>query len=202
MDSSLRLPIEKKSRTLRVVWLLTALLALFPIFSLCLIPRLPRMALVFARLTSLGGNGWLIALGAGAIGCVALLIALILAFQDRKATVRARIAAALAVTCTLFLWGYWVNTTREHDTSAGSPSRHSVTLTWTLSKSLVRGYNIYRSTLPDKFTEPKLNAAPIMGNAFVDTTVEGKKTYYYVARAVDVNGKESSDSNVAKADVP
>jgi hypothetical protein len=62
-------------------------------------------------------------------------------------------------------------------------------------------YNIYRG--PDPGVHPsRLNAIPVDGLTFKDTTVEGGKRYYYVARAVDAGGNESADSNEASADVP
>jgi hypothetical protein len=77
---------------------------------------------------------------------------------------------------------------------------HAVTLNWTASPSANVGYRIYRSTtLGGPYTA--LNQTPVTGTSYVDSTVRGGVTYYYVARAVDSSGTESSNSNEAPAAV-
>jgi hypothetical protein len=78
---------------------------------------------------------------------------------------------------------------------------HSVTLNWTPSTSAnVVGYRIYRATAPGgPYTA--VNATPVAGVTYVDQSVRGGITYYYVARAVDSTGAESSNSNEAPAPV-
>ena len=79
---------------------------------------------------------------------------------------------------------------------------HSVTLSWNASTSPnVIGYRIYRSTASGG-TYTALNSTPVPGTSYVDHTVRGGITYYYVARSVDSTGAESSDSNQAPAAVP
>jgi hypothetical protein len=87
------------------------------------------------------------------------------------------------------------------DTSTGVVP-HSVTLNWTASTSTnVVGYRIYRSTTAGgPYTA--VNATPVSGTSYVDHTVRGGLTYYYIARSVDSAGAESVDSNEAPAAIP
>jgi hypothetical protein len=78
---------------------------------------------------------------------------------------------------------------------------HAVTLHWQASITKNVRYNIYRGLTPG-FHPDKLNSAPIDGLTFIDTTAENRTRYYYVARAVDATGQESSDSNETLASVP
>jgi uncharacterized membrane protein len=206
MDTAQSLQIMNKSRTLRVTWLLIFILAFIPAFSLWLMPRLHWKAVETAALTESGATGWIIVFVLGSVGCVVLLVGVLLAFQNRKVTQKSRILTAVAVSVTLLLWGYWFYTTTARSVSAAPTgarlSGHSVRLTWKASTSPVAGYNIYRSTAPSNFTEPKLNSTPVTDTSFIDTTVESNKTYYYAAKAVDAQGKESPVSNVAQANIP
>ena len=76
---------------------------------------------------------------------------------------------------------------------------HSVRLTWKPSTSVVAGYNIYRR---DASGIARINAAPIVDPSFVDNTVQGGHTYYYVAKAVTKDGTESRPSNEIQAVIP
>ncbi len=207
MDTALPVQIVTKSRTLRVTWLLILVLALFPIFMLWFIPRMHWRIRRIATLFEAGTTGWIIAFALGSVGCVVLLVGVLLAFQNRKVTQRSRIGTAVAVLGTLLLWGYWFYATTARPVSAAPvatarPSGHSVKLTWKASTSPVAGYNIYRSSTPGSFTEPKLNSGPVTDTTYLDTTVESDQTYYYAAKAVDAQGHESSVSNVAVAKIP
>jgi hypothetical protein len=73
-----------------------------------------------------------------------------------------------------------------------------VALAWTASSSTVTGYNVYQATTSGG-TYAKLNATPVPGNAYTDTTVTHGTPYYYVVRAVDANGLESVNSNEVTA---
>lgn len=79
---------------------------------------------------------------------------------------------------------------------------HSVALAWTASTSGgVAGYNVYRSmTSGGPYT--KLNSRPVAQTSYSDTSVEAKKTYYYVTTAVGSSGIESAHSNQAEALIP
>jgi fibronectin type 3 domain-containing protein len=78
---------------------------------------------------------------------------------------------------------------------------HDVNLTWQGSTSTVAGYNVYRGTVSGG-PYAKVNSSLIGGTTYMDTTVQGGQTYYYVATAVDSNNNESTYSTQASAVVP
>ncbi len=78
----------------------------------------------------------------------------------------------------------------------------SAYLQWDASPTpIVVGYNLYRSQ-QDGGPYALLNPALVATLAYVDGTIQGGSTYFYVARAVNSNGDESSNSNQATAIVP
>ena len=78
---------------------------------------------------------------------------------------------------------------------------HTVTLTWKASKSVVKGYNVYRgSKSGGPYT--KINSELVLGLAYDDERVPGGKTYYYVTRSVDAHDKESVNSSEIAVPVP
>jgi predicted phage tail protein len=86
-------------------------------------------------------------------------------------------------------------------TANQTPIPHSVQLNWDASTSPnVMGYNVYRAAIAGGLFV-RLNSVPILGLAYTDSAVESGRTYYYTARAVDLNG-ESIDSNQAAVAVP
>jgi hypothetical protein len=83
----------------------------------------------------------------------------------------------------------------------GVSPQHSVSLTWQPSTSVVAGYNVYRGTLSGgPYT--KINSKIDSVTAYVDGSVIGDSTYYYVATAVESDGSESSYSNEVQAVIP
>ena len=75
-------------------------------------------------------------------------------------------------------------------------------LQWDASPSpAVVGYNLYRSQ-QDGGPYALLNPALASGLTYIDGTIEGGTTYFYVARAEDFSGRESPNSNQAVAVVP
>ncbi len=78
---------------------------------------------------------------------------------------------------------------------------HTVTLNWNASTSTVSGYNVYRSTTSNT-GYVKLNGALVTALSYLDNTVQNTTTYYYVTRAVDSSGTESTNSNQATAIIP
>lgn len=78
---------------------------------------------------------------------------------------------------------------------------HTVTLTWKASKSVVKGYNVYRGT---KSGGPytRINHQLVQGLTYKDENVPGGATYYYVTRSVDANARESANSNEITVTVP
>jgi hypothetical protein len=82
-----------------------------------------------------------------------------------------------------------------------TPVPHSVELSWNPSTSSVIGYYVCRSTISGgPYTQ--LNASPVAGTTFTDSTVFGHSTYYYVVRSVDASGAQSSNSAQVAAVIP
>ncbi len=80
-------------------------------------------------------------------------------------------------------------------------SSHSVTLRWSPSTSAVVGYNVYRSSTsggPYAKVNPVLDAS----TNYLDSSVQGGKTYYYVSTAINTSGIESKYSNQMQAVIP
>jgi hypothetical protein len=73
----------------------------------------------------------------------------------------------------------------------------SVTLQWqpSLSNGVV-GYNLYRSQTPGSGYQ-KINSQLIAGTQFTDGNIQPGVEYYYVCRAVTIEGVESVNSNEA-----
>ncbi|MGH9646066.1 MAG: DUF1573 domain-containing protein, partial [Bryobacteraceae bacterium] len=88
-------------------------------------------------------------------------------------------------------------------TGTGVAQAHSVSLSWTPSTSSVTGYNVYSSRVSGG-PYVKLNAAPMGGTSFTDTTVQPGQTYYYVTTAVGSSGgtSESGFSAEVSAVIP
>jgi hypothetical protein len=95
--------------------------------------------------------------------------------------------------------------TVETLTGSGTPTpttpTHSVSLSWTASPSAVVGYNVYRGAISGgPYT--KLNTSLTAGTNYVDNSVQGGTTYYYLSTAVDARGVESKYSNQLQAVIP
>jgi len=76
-----------------------------------------------------------------------------------------------------------------------------VDLNWKASTSSnIAGYNIYRG--PDGKSWKKVNVSLTASTIFNDSTVADGSTYYYAATAVDLQGRESIKSNIAKIATP
>jgi hypothetical protein len=83
-----------------------------------------------------------------------------------------------------------------------APPQHSVDLSWNASPTQdVVGYNIYRRTSSGSYSTP-LNGSLNTNLTYTDNTVTAGKTYFYVTRAVDSNGVESTNSNEVQANIP
>jgi hypothetical protein len=82
-----------------------------------------------------------------------------------------------------------------------SSSSHAVSLRWIPSTSDVVGYNIYRGSVPGgPYT--KINPVLTPSTSYVDSSVQGGKTYYYVSTAIEPGGTESKYSNQMQAVIP
>lgn len=79
--------------------------------------------------------------------------------------------------------------------------QYSVSLSWDASTSQVSGYNVYRGiTAGGPYS--KINTVLDASTTYVDGTVAGGQTYYYVTTAVNSSGQESSYSNQVEAVIP
>jgi hypothetical protein len=97
-----------------------------------------------------------------------------------------------------------------HADSHGNPHPHFVTLSWNAvspasssPRDLIKGYYVYRSLVSHTYTEAdRITASPLPGTRCVDTSVEPRRTYFYVVRAVTDGGTQSGSSIEIKAVVP
>jgi hypothetical protein len=78
--------------------------------------------------------------------------------------------------------------------------QHYVTLKWNASTSSSVSYNIYRGA--DSGGPYTRIASSVSGTTYTDSNVSAYDTYYYVTRAVNSSGVESSYSNQASASIP
>jgi len=83
---------------------------------------------------------------------------------------------------------------------AQSDTAHSVTITWTASKSIVAGYNVYR--LSPTGDPVKVSQGIVAETHFVDKSVEAGRTYSYYVKSVDFRRIESKPSETITVTVP
>jgi fibronectin type 3 domain-containing protein len=121
-------------------------------------------------------------------------------------TAARKLSIGVLIAVALFLVGKWLVVPSQSTFSGqrqaesqGQP--HSVTLHWQPSATEKVQYNIYRGTSPKSHPD-KLNSSPLDTLTFTDTRVEKGKTYYYVTRSIDSNGRESLDSNETVVTIP
>ncbi|MGZ8407552.1 MAG: LamG-like jellyroll fold domain-containing protein, partial [Caulobacteraceae bacterium] len=77
-------------------------------------------------------------------------------------------------------------------------ANRSVALDWDdNTDSDLAGYNVYRGTTPGLYT--KVNTSLVTASSYSDTGLTNGTEYYYIVRAVDASGNESTDSNEAYA---
>ncbi len=82
---------------------------------------------------------------------------------------------------------------------AATAGNETVSLNWNdNAEADLDGYNVYRSTTQGS-GYGKLNVAIVSTSDYIDNTVTNGIPYYYVVKAVDVNGHESGYSNEATA---
>jgi len=77
---------------------------------------------------------------------------------------------------------------------------HSVRITWTASASKVAGYNVYRSSPPEK--PVKLTDGIVLGTEYTDNTVQAGRKYVYFVTSVDLTGLEGISSKGIEVKVP
>jgi hypothetical protein len=85
--------------------------------------------------------------------------------------------------------------------SGTAASSHTVSLRWTPSTSAVVGYNVYRGSTPSG-PYAKINPVLNASTNYVDGSVQGGTTYYYVSTAISASGAESKYSNQLQAAIP
>lgn len=91
---------------------------------------------------------------------------------------------------------------RVINATLGASCGRTATLSWTASASAnVTGYKVYRSIV-NGGSYSLISASPVAGTSYVDTTIQGGVTYYYVVTAVDANNNESGYSAQTTAVVP
>jgi hypothetical protein len=197
---------KTKSLPARIAWVLAGLVSLWAVENIWIdrwvqgrshgrVPSLVPDAL---------GGMWSLVMLAFALGLSLALVCVVLLIKDRGVAGWKKALTGAAVLVAAILAGEWFAVTGGTallPQIRRQPKEHSVELRWDASNSTKVRYNIYRG--PDSGVHPtRLNAIPVDGLTFKDTTVEGGKRYYYVARAVDAAGQESPDSNEAVAEVP
>ena len=89
---------------------------------------------------------------------------------------------------------------RQRSAKGPPGPQHRVSLSWKASASAVVGYNVYRRGTSGGVV--RVNLEPVAATGYVDSTVQPGQTYFYVAKAVDARGRESTPSNEVRADVP
>lgn len=190
----------------RVAALSAAAICLFVVENIWIDPWVVRRS--HHRLPSfvpdpLGGT-WALVLLALAVTLVLAVICQVFLMKDVTVVVWKKALTGAAVLAATLLVGQWFVATGGMTLwkQLHPPRRdHPVTLHWQASTSKNVRYNIYRGPSPG-FHPQKINSVPVDGLTFVDTTAENHTTYFYVARAVDATGLESTDSNESRADIP
>lgn len=194
-----------RSKVIRIIWLVASLLVLFTAENIWLAPwlknKLPRIP-DFAP-EALSGF-WFLALLTITVFSILLIVAQVLVALDRGITFRKKVGTGLATFFAVLLCVMWARMTSGSSAVPASLQRnkgHSVTLTWTASKSQVKGYNVYRGVKPGG-PYLKINPSPVEGLTYVDRDIRSGKTYYYVTRSVDADGRESVNSSEIAATIP
>lgn len=106
--------------------------------------------------------------------------------------------------------GALASSSAGHAPSQVNPHPHSVTLSWNAAvpasnapRDAIKGYYVYRSLASHTYAESdRISPSPLRGTRCVDTTVEPRKTYFYVVKAVTEGGAQSGSSSEIKAVVP
>lgn len=195
-----------RSPIARVAWVSAGAVCLFTVENVWIDPWVARRS--HHRLPSFVpealGGAWFFVLLALAIALTLAVFCQVLLMRDAGLAGWKKALTGMAVLAAAILAAEWfVATSGMTLVEQMHPHRrdHTVKLHWQASTTKNVRYNIYRGPKPG-FHPDKLNAAPIIGLTFTDTTAENGTKYYYVARAVDATGQESSDSNEAFAKVP
>jgi hypothetical protein len=86
-------------------------------------------------------------------------------------------------------------------TGNGVVATHSATVNWAASKSVVVGYNIYRT--PASYESwAKLNSSPVLSTSYTDWDVQGGDSYLFTVTSVSAANVESAFSDATLATIP
>lgn len=194
-----------RSKVMRIIWLVASLLVLFTAENIWIAPwlkdRLPRIPNLAPEALS---GFWFLALLAISMFSILLIVAQVLVALDRGIPLRKRVGTGLATLSAVLLCVLWARVTAGSSSvpkSQQGGKDHSVTVLWKASKSQVKGYNVYRAT---KAGGPysRINPDLVQGLSYQDRDVKSGKTYYYVTRSVDADGRESVNSSEIAAVIP
>jgi hypothetical protein len=206
MTDSAKTYAKARSPIAKIAWVLAGAVCLFAVENIWIDPWVARRS--HHRLPSfvpeaLGGTWFVVLLALGVTLTLALLCQVLLMKDAGLAGWKKALTGTAVLAAAILASEWFVATGGMMVVEQMHPHRrdHAVTLHWQASITKNVRYNIYRGPTPG-FHPDKLNSAPIDGLTFTDTTVENRTRYYYVARAVDATGQESSDSNETFANVP
>lgn len=196
---------SSRTRVISLIWLVASLLVLFTAENIWIAPRLKNKLPHIPSVAPEGLSGlWFLALLTITVFSLLLIVAQVLVALDRGIPLRKKIGSGVATFFAVLLCVLWARVTSGSSAVPAFLQRnkgHSVTLTWKASKSLAKGYNVYRGT---KSGGPyvRINPDLVEGLRFQDQDVKSSTTYYYVIRAVDADGGESVNSSEITATIP
>ena len=194
-----------RSKVLSIIWFLALALIIFAVENIWVDPWLRNKSHHILTLVPDPLSGlWFLTLLLVAISCAFLVVAQILVVLDRGIPFPRRMRTGFATFVALLLCVLWFRITIGVSSTPSSREeghRHSVTLTWMANSSPVTGFNVYRSTTQGgPFT--RINSDLVRGLTYKDKNVQSGMTYYYVVRAVDARGQESSNSSDTSSTIP
>ena len=180
-----------------LVWMLSAALISFIAENLWVEPLV--RARVHHHLPSLipdqGSTVWAVVFGAIGLACAFLLVCVILLIKTEGRRGVWIWGTVVVAGLAMVLFVVWFRAT-----GLEPPRPHSVTLRWSASTSPdVRGYNVYRATLPDG-AQMRVNGPLVSELIFTDREVESGARYRYTVRAF--NGSESVDCTAVEVRIP
>lgn len=188
-----------------LIWLVASVLVLFTAENIWIAPRLKHKAQHIPTFAPQALSGlWFLALLAITVFSILLIVAQVLVALDQGIALRKKVGTGLATLSAVLLCALWARVTSGSSSVPESQQHnkgHSVTLMWKASKSLVKGYNVYRGTTSGG-PYARINPDLVQGLGFQDQDVKSSTTYYYVIRAVDADGGESVNSSEITATVP
>jgi hypothetical protein len=203
---------RKNARILKITWSLMAVAVVFLVENVLLDPLIHKK---FVRLPSLVppplSIAWLIVFGMLSVLLAVLLVCLVFVIRHPGIRSNIKIRTGIALSLTFLLGLFWMQRTAGAPGEAVAqaavaqrknlPPGHWVNLTWKASSSKIVGYNIYRSDISGSgYT--KLNSLPIAELTYLDSSVAPGKTYFYIVKAVDEKGVESTPTNESPATIP